>query len=122
MLELLGPAMSITTAALLIRSSFRTWRAENKFLKWGGTGLTALLSAAVTLITIVTIVGLFKLHTRSAPALGLKVAGTPEQIVRGQAISDGFCSASHPKTAPLPPDLNTPHNLPAPIPSLLAPT
>src|SRR5258708_27254549 len=115
MLELLGPAMSITTAALLIRSSFRTWRAENKFLKWGGTGLTALLSAAVTLISIVTIVGLFKLHARSSPALGLKVAGTPEQIVRVQAISDGFCSACHSKTGPLTRCLHLPKDLPVPL-------
>src|SRR5258708_16928586 len=102
MVEFIGPAMSITTAALLIRSSFRTWRAENKFLKWGGTGLTALLSAAVTLISIVTIVGLFKLHARSAPAVGLKVACTPEQIGHGHAISDRFCSACHSQTVTLP--------------------
>jgi mono/diheme cytochrome c family protein len=120
MLELLGPAMSITTAALLIRSSFRTWRAENKFLKWGGTGLTALLSAAVTLISIVTIVGLFKLHARSAPALGLKVAGTPEQIVRGQAISDGFCSACHSRTGTLTGGLDVAKDLPVPIGSFVA--
>jgi hypothetical protein len=94
MLELLGPAMSITTAALLARSSFRAWRAENKLLKWGGTALAALFSAAVSLISVIMVLGLFKLHARSAPALDLKVAGTPERIVRGQAISDGFCSGS----------------------------
>src|ERR1700688_2928704 len=32
MLELLGPAMSITTAALPAQSTLRSWRAENKFL------------------------------------------------------------------------------------------
>jgi mono/diheme cytochrome c family protein len=44
---------------------------------------------------------LFKLHARSAPAPDLKVGGTPEQIQRGQAISDGFCSACHSKTGTL---------------------
>jgi hypothetical protein len=101
MLELLGPAMSITTAALLARSSFRTWKAENKFLKWGGTCLAALFSAAASLISVIVLVGLFKLYARSVPALDLKVAGAPEQIVRGQAISDGFCSGWHSKTGML---------------------
>jgi hypothetical protein len=76
MLELLGPAMSITTAALLAQSSLRSWRAENKFLKWGGTVLSALFSGAVSLISVIMLVGLIKLHARSAPVSELKVAGT----------------------------------------------
>src|SRR6202007_1230836 len=91
MLELLGPAMSITTAALLARSSLLIWRAESKLLKWVGTGLAAFFSTAVSVISVIMIVGLFKLHARGAPALDFKVAATPEQILRGQAISNGFC-------------------------------
>jgi mono/diheme cytochrome c family protein len=120
MLELLGPAMSITTAALLVRTSLRIWRAENKFLKWGGTGLAAFFSAAVSLISLIMIVGLFKLHARSAPALDLKVAGTPEEIVRGQAISDGFCSGCHSKTGTLTGGLDVAQDLPVPIGSFVA--
>jgi mono/diheme cytochrome c family protein len=120
MLELLGPAMSITTAALLARSSFQAWRAENKFLKWGGTALAALFSAAVSLISVIMVLGLFKLHARSAPALDLKVAGTPEEIVRGQAISDGFCSGCHAKTGTLTGGLDVAEGLPVPIGSFVA--
>jgi mono/diheme cytochrome c family protein len=98
---LLAPAMSITTAALLARSSLRAWRVGNKFFKWGGTVLAALFSAAVSLISVIMVVGLVKLHARSATTLDLKVAGTPEQIVRGQAISDGFCSGCHSRTGTL---------------------
>src|SRR6202790_3515606 len=101
MLELLGPAMSITTAALLAQSSLRSWRAENKFLKWGGTVLSVLFSGGVSLISVIMLIGQIKLHARSAPASDLKVAGRPEQIVRGRAISDGFCSGCHSKTATL---------------------
>ena len=120
MLELLGPAMSITTAALLARSSLRTWRAENKFLKWGGTILAAFFSAAVSLISVIMVVGLFKLHARSAPALDLRVAGTPEEIVRGQAISDGFCSGCHSKAGTLTGGLDVAQDLPVPIGSFVA--
>jgi mono/diheme cytochrome c family protein len=101
MLDFLGLTTLIIIAALSAWSSFRAWRAKNNFLKWGGAGLAALLSAAVTLVSVITIVGLFKVHARSAPALDLKIAGTPEQIQRGQAISDGFCSGCHSTTGAL---------------------
>ena len=91
----------IAAAALLAWSSLRASRAKNNFVKWGGAGLAALLSAAVTAVSVIMIVGLFKLHARSAPDPDLKVASTPEQIQRGQAISDGFCSACHSKTGTL---------------------
>jgi mono/diheme cytochrome c family protein len=94
MLDYLGPVTLIGIAALLAWSSFRAWRAKNSF-KWGGTGLAALLSVAVALVSVIMIAGLFKLHARGAPHLDLTVAGTPEQIQRGQAISDGFCSGCH---------------------------
>jgi hypothetical protein len=45
----------------------------------------------------------------------LKVAGTPEQIERGRAISDGFCSACHSKTGTLTGGLNIGDDFPAPI-------
>jgi mono/diheme cytochrome c family protein len=66
------------------------------------------------------LVGLIKLHARSAPALDLKVAGTPEQIVRGRAISDGFCSGCHSKTATLAGGLDVAEDLPVPIGSFVA--
>jgi mono/diheme cytochrome c family protein len=120
MLELLGPAMSIATAALLARSSLQTWRAENKFLKWVGTGLAAFFSAAVSVISVIMIVGMFKLHARGAPGLDLKVAVTPEQILRGQAISNGFCSGCHSRTGTLTGGLDVANDLPVPIGSFVS--
>ncbi len=101
MFELLALVMLIMIATLLAWLSLRAWRTKNGLIKWGSTSLAALLSTAVTLISLTTIVGLFKLHSRSAPAPVTNVAGTPEQIQRGKAISDGFCSACHSKTGSL---------------------
>jgi mono/diheme cytochrome c family protein len=89
-------------------------------LKWGGTVLSALFSGAVSLISVIMLVGLIKLHARSAPASELKVAGRPEQIVRGRAISDGFCSGCHSKTATLTGGLDVAEDLPVPIGSFVA--
>ena len=101
MFELIYPATSLFTAALLSWSSFRAWHAKNRVLKWGGAGLAALLSTVAALISVVLIVGVLKFQARTAPTLVMAVEGTPEQVRRGQAIADAFCSACHSKTGTL---------------------
>jgi mono/diheme cytochrome c family protein len=120
MLNVIGLVMLIATAALLIWSSIRAWRQKNSFLKWGGAGLAALLATAVSLVSVLTIAGLFKLRTRSAPVPYLKVAGTPEQIQRGQAIADSFCGACHSKTGPLIGGTDIGKDLPMPVGTLVS--
>jgi mono/diheme cytochrome c family protein len=119
-LDLLPVVMLIILAALLAWASLRAWRAKNGFVKWGGTGLAALLSAAAVLVSGIALIGLYDVHARSAPALDLKVAGTPEQIARGRAISDGFCSACHSKTGTLTGGLNLGEDFPVPIGSFVS--
>jgi len=120
MLDLPGLAMLIATAALLGWSSLRAWQAKNGFLKWGGAGLAALLSTAATLVSVITIVGLFELHARSAPVPDLKVAATSEQIQRGQAVSDGFCSGCHSRTGTLTGGFDVGEGLPVSIGSFVS--
>jgi mono/diheme cytochrome c family protein len=120
MFELLALVMLITIATLLAWLSLHTWRTKNGLIKWGGTSLAALSSTAVTLISLIMIVGLFKLHSRSAPAPVTKVAGTLEQIQRGKAISDGFCSACHSKTGTLTGGLDIGEHFPVRIGSFVS--
>jgi mono/diheme cytochrome c family protein len=120
MFELFDPAISIAATALLAWSGFRAWHAENRFVRWGGAALAALLSTVVALISVFLIVGLFKLHARSAPAVALKIAGTPELIRRGQEISEGFCSGCHSKTGTLTGGNNIGEHLPVPVGSFVS--
>jgi mono/diheme cytochrome c family protein len=120
MLNFIGLVMLIATAALLIWSSIGARRAKNNLLKWGGAGLAALLAAAVSLVSVLTIAGLLKLHTRSAPVPDLKVAGTPEQIQRGQAIVNSFCGACHSKTGPLTGGVDVGKDFPIPVGSFVS--
>ena len=120
-LELLQPSIPIATASLLIWSSFRAWRTENRFLKWGGAGLAAMLATVVGLIGVVLMLGLFKLHARTAPLVTMSVAGTPDQIRRGEEISNGFCSGCHSKTGPLTGGNNIGEDLPVPVGSFVSP-
>jgi mono/diheme cytochrome c family protein len=120
MFNFLGLILLITIAVLLSWASLRAWRIKNNFLKWGGAGLAALLSAAATLVSVIAIVGLARLHARSATAPDLTVAVTPEQIQRGQDISNGFCSACHSKTGTLTGGLDVGKDLPVPIGSFVS--
>ena len=120
MLDLLACVLLIAAAALLGWLSVRAWKTRNRILKWGGAGLAALLSAAVTLASVIMMVGLFKAHARSAPTLDLRVATSPEQIQRGRAIADGFCSGCHSKTGTLTGGLNVGELLPMRIGSFVS--
>jgi mono/diheme cytochrome c family protein len=115
MFELLGPAISLTANVLLIWSGFRAWRIKNAFLKWSGVSLTALLSTVATTISVLLVVGLFKLHARTAPAVALNISPTSEQIQRGEDIANGFCSGCHSKTGTLTGGNNVADDLPVPV-------
>jgi mono/diheme cytochrome c family protein len=91
----------IAIAALLAWSGFRAWRIKNRFIKWGGAGLLALLFVAILSAGALTSLGMIKQHSRSAPLPDVKVAATPELIARGKDIADGFCGACHTKTGTL---------------------
>jgi mono/diheme cytochrome c family protein len=115
MFELLGPAISVTANVLLIWSGFRAWRIKNAFLKWSSVSLAALLSTVATAISVLLVVGLFKLHARTAPAVALNISPTSEQIQRGEEISNGFCSGCHSKTGTLTGGNNVADDLPVPV-------
>ena len=120
MFELFALVMLIVIATLLAWLSLRAWRTGNGLIKWAITSLAALSSAAVTLICLFVIVGLFKLHSRSAPAPVAEVAGTSEQVQRGTAISEGFCSGCHSATGTFAGGLDIAGHLPMPIGSFMS--
>jgi len=91
----------IAVIVFLAWISVRAWRAKAAWIKWGGAGLAGLSAAALALICALMIAGMYKLHLRNAPAPEVKVAGTPGQIQRGQAIASNFCGGCHSKTGTL---------------------
>jgi mono/diheme cytochrome c family protein len=119
MLELLGVALLVIGATVLAWLSFRAWQTKILLIKWGGAGLAALLSLTVLLISVVAIAGLYKLYSRSAAAPELKIASTPDQIRRGKAIADSFCSGCHSRTGTLTGGLDIGQHFPVPIGSFI---
>jgi cytochrome c553 len=120
MLNLIGLAIMISFAALLIWSSLRAWRIKNAFLRWSGVVLSAVFAAALFSLSAIAITGMFKLNMRSAPVQELRVARTPERIERGHAIAESFCGACHSTTGTLTGGVDIGKHLPIPVGSFVS--
>jgi mono/diheme cytochrome c family protein len=106
--------------AVLAVSSARAWRSRNPWLRWGGVTLAGGATIAVALASLVMVAGLYKMQARRARVPDLKVAGTSEQITRGQAIAATYCDACHSSAGTLTGGRNLAEHLPLPIGRLTA--
>ncbi|MEP7357559.1 MAG: cytochrome c, partial [Anaerolineales bacterium] len=80
----------------------RAWRLKNGLLKWGGSALGGLLTLIPLALLALVLVGYGKLNQpHSNPAASLRVAGTPEQIARGQQLAH-ICAECHSPNLDLP--------------------
>jgi mono/diheme cytochrome c family protein len=80
----------------------RAWRARRAWVKWPGAILAGLLTLVFAAVTVVAVLGFVKLEARHAnPVADIKVAGTPEQIARGNQLAWG-CADCHSPTLDLP--------------------
>jgi mono/diheme cytochrome c family protein len=113
--DLLWPPIFIGLAVALTYLCARAARSKRRFLKWGGAGLAGLAAAAFGLLGLVALVGLDRLQERRAPVPSLKVAGTPEQVHRGQAIASAFCDACHSSAGTLTGGRNLGEHMPMPL-------
>jgi mono/diheme cytochrome c family protein len=112
-----GDAVTLDLGSLTAGNS--SSQSRNRFLKWGGVALAAVLAVAVSSVSALAIAGMVKQHARSAPVPDLKVEATPERIARGKALVDGFCSACHSKTGTLTGGLDIGKDFPMPVGSFL---
>lgn len=93
----------VASAVLFGRLAVRAWRATNKIVKLGAGIVSGLLTLVVSLVSILMLIGMVKFYTpRSAPVLDLTVAGTSEQIARGEHLANSFCASCHSTTNQLP--------------------
>lgn len=88
---------------------------QNKLAKFGGMIGVGLLSTAFTLFTVLATIGFITVHApRGNDVVDVTVAGTPEQIERGEVIAASMCAGCHSLDKELPLSGNT--NLLADIP------
>ncbi|MEP7357625.1 MAG: hypothetical protein ABI847_10330 [Anaerolineales bacterium] len=83
--------------------ALRAFRARRGLVKWVGGVLAALLTLVLGLVTVIAALGLVKLYTPGGtPVQALQVAGTPQQIARGEHLANSFCVECHSPTAKMP--------------------
>ena len=65
--------------------------------------MSGLFTIVLTLVSVMMLIGMVKAYApRSAPVPDLQVAGTPEQIARGEHLAGSFCASCHSVTNELP--------------------
>ena len=98
----------------------RAWGAKRAWLKWIGVILAGLLTLFFVLVFVVGVIGFAKLNLpQSNPVADVKVAGTPDQLARGEKIAM-VCTACHSTTGSLPLDGGT-RNFVGPLGTVVAP-
>jgi mono/diheme cytochrome c family protein len=118
--DIIGVIGLIAVVAVLIWAGLRARRVANRFLKWSGVTLAAVLALAVSSVGVLMIAGMAKQHARSAPVPDFKVEAAPERIARGKAVVDGFCSACHSSTGTLTGGLDIGEHFPMPVGSFVS--
>lgn len=81
----------------------RAWKSKRALLKWVGVVLAGLLTVLFALVTLVIAKGFFDLY-RPYPvaAVNVSIAGTPEQIARGEHLAGFLCASCHSQNGELP--------------------
>lgn len=102
MFDFVGILVLLVIALVFGFLATRAWKAKNGLIKWGGVIITGLLTLIPTLLLVLVLVGFSKLNqTYSNPVADLKVAGTPQQIARGQQLAH-ICISCHSSNGDLP--------------------
>src|SRR5512133_2520397 len=88
--SLLGILAFALVAALFVWLVTRAWRARRPVLRWLGVVPAALFALLFTALTVLAAIGLYRLQApHTNPVAAVQVAGTPEQIARGERFATG---------------------------------
>lgn len=83
--------------------TLRSWRAKNALVRWAGVLLSGLLTLVLALVCILTASGFYQFYApRGSPVETLTVAGTPEQVARGEKLARIECVGCHTINGDLP--------------------
>ena len=93
----------LALAALFAWLVTRAWKSKRWYLKFPGVILAGLFTLVFALLTFVMAKGLYDL-TRPYPvaSVSVTIAGTPEQIARGEHLATVLCAGCHSQNGQLP--------------------
>lgn len=100
LLALLVIVVLAVLSAWLVR---RAARARHGYIKWPGMVLGGAFTLIFGLLAVAGAIGMYRMYSPAgSPVTALKVAGTPEQIARGQHLANSLCVSCHTPTGELP--------------------
>jgi mono/diheme cytochrome c family protein len=81
----------------------RSFKSRRPVVRWGGLILGSLFALVFVLLSLSGASGLYKFtKIRDVPVPDIQIAGTPEQIARGEHLADTFCTSCHSLNRELP--------------------
>ena len=73
----------------------RAWKVKRTWLKWAGALLSGLLTLITAALLVLALIGFAELNKRyDNPVAEIQVAGTPDQIARGEKLAN-LCVSCH---------------------------
>lgn len=101
--NILALLILIAVVAFFAWLTWLAWKSKRVILKWGGAALAGLLALFFALVAFLAAKGMYSLYTSyPVPVAHAVIAGTPEQIARGEHIATVMCSNCHSTNGELP--------------------
>jgi mono/diheme cytochrome c family protein len=113
-------SLLIVLSAVLIHCGMRARHIGRRGARIASMAALATLSILAVSASVMAIAGMIKANSRRAPLPSVKIAGTPEQIRRGQVIADSFCGACHSQSGPLTGGMDVGKHLAVPVGSFVS--
>jgi mono/diheme cytochrome c family protein len=95
MFDIAGITLLVVVIIILGFLTTRAWKSKRRWLQWVGSSLSGLLTLIAAALLILALIGFNKLNERfDNPVEEVQVAGTPEQIARGERLAH-ICVSCH---------------------------
>jgi len=102
MFDIAGVAILVILIVVFGFLTVRATRAKTRWLKWIGVLLSGLLTLIPAALLVLALIGFYKLNKRyDNPVEEIQVAGTVDQIARGEKLAN-VCVSCHTPSAELP--------------------
>jgi mono/diheme cytochrome c family protein len=102
MFDFVGVAILVLLILVFGYLTRRAWKAKRGWVKWTGASLAGLLTLLPAALLVLALIGFAKLNKHyNNPLAEVQIAGTPEQIARGEQLAQ-VCVSCHTPGSQLP--------------------
>jgi len=101
--SIIGIIVLLALTVLFGWLTLKGWGAQRAWVKWLSVLLAGLFTISFALLTVVGVLGTYKLYRHNTVSMPeVTVAGTPDQIARGEHLAQVLCASCHSLNGDLP--------------------